>query len=636
MWPMWLGERVAFVSDHEGIANIYSVLADGSDLQRLTGETEYYVRFPATDGKRIVYTAGADIRVLDLASGTVTTPPVSAPSTAPQAARRFIPASEDLEDFQPSPDGTSVAFVARGRAFTMPLWEEAVVEHGEGSRVRQRCAAWLADSNRFVCVSDAGGRERIEIHQTRREDEPVIAIDEDLGRVVELVASPVADVVAIANHRYELLIVDLEDKTVRVVDKSAAAHIRDLAFSPDGRWLAYRCAPSAADESSSIIRIAKVKSGAVHDATALLRVDCGPAWDPEGKYLFFIGERDFNPVYDALQFDLSFPQASRPFAIALTGNISSPFVPKPAPLHRERRHDEEERKKDEKPPRVDIDFDGIAGRIIGFPVEEGQYGELVAAATVSTSRSFRSRASSRALTAGTTTKRAERSWRSTSNNSAALPLRRTWGTFAYRPITTRSCMHRRIDCAPLTLKRTCPAKTMRPNKKSLPKPAGVRAGSISDAPASKSSRAKSGRKCFTKPGAFKPSSFGTRRCPASTGRSRANATKSSCRGSARGLNSPTSCGNCSESWARRRVRDRRRSSASAAVPSRQLCVRKRSDLNPYRIERGVRCRHGSRRIACELHAGLPVEATSSLCSQHCRISAASAQKKKRPRWKQLL
>jgi tricorn protease-like protein len=43
------------------------------------------------------------------------------------------------------------------------------------------------------------------------------------------------------------------------------------------------------------VRIAKVKSGTVHDVTPLLRVDRSPAWDPEGKYLYFISTRDFNP-----------------------------------------------------------------------------------------------------------------------------------------------------------------------------------------------------------------------------------------------------------------------------------------------------------------------------------------------------
>ena len=135
--------------------------------------------------------------------------------------------------------------------------------------------------------------------------------------------------------------------------------------------------------NTSIIRVAKVKSGKVHDVTPALRVDHGPAWDPEGKYLYFIATRDFNPVYDALQFDLSFPQAQRPFLVTLRSDVPSPFVPQPKPVHRDHDHhdhDHGDDKKAERPNelRIEIDFDGIAGRILGFPVDEGDYQQIVA------------------------------------------------------------------------------------------------------------------------------------------------------------------------------------------------------------------------------------------------------------------
>jgi tricorn protease len=381
-WPMWIGERVAFLSDHEGIGNIYSVMPDGSDLRRHTNETTYFARFPATDGKRIVYAAGAQIRLLDLASGDVRTLAIDTPSAAPQTARRFVEIGEALESFRPSPDGTALAVVSRGQPFTMPLWEEAAVQHGTGSAVRYREAAWLHDGERFVCTSDAGGRERLEIHTALRDDEPVVVTDGDIGRITELVASPTDDVVAFANHRFELALVDLEDGKIRVVDRSPASRISDLAFSPDGRWLAYCCAVHPDDATTpnsetSIIRIVKVRSGAVRDVTSLLRVDRGPAWDPDGKYLYFISTRDFNPIYDALQFDLSFPMASRPFVATLRADVPSPFVPKPAPLHRDRRDDDEDEDRKRKAPRIEIDFDGISGRILGFPVEAGNYEQIV-------------------------------------------------------------------------------------------------------------------------------------------------------------------------------------------------------------------------------------------------------------------
>ncbi len=387
VWPMWVGDRVYFLSDHEGVANIYSVAPDGSHMTRHTHETEYFVRFPSTDGATIAYTAGAQVKLLDVASDTVTTLAISAPSPMPQTARRFIEIDENLEHFAPSPDGTALAVVSRGRAFTMPLWEEAAVAHGESSRVRYRCAEWLHDGKRFVCTSDASGVERLEIRDADGGDAAaLVTIEEDIGRVLELAASPVADIVAVSNHRHQLLLVDLESKRVRTIDTSTASHIRDLAFSPDGRWLAYSSAVApddvaVANPDTAIIRVAKVKSGTVHDVTPVLRVDRAPAWDPDGKFLYFISTRDFNPVYDALQFDLSFPTASRPFLVTLREDVANPFVPKPMPLHKDAKGEDEddERKKDAKPAKIEIDFEGIKGRVLGFPVDEGKYEQIVAA-----------------------------------------------------------------------------------------------------------------------------------------------------------------------------------------------------------------------------------------------------------------
>lgn len=386
VWPMWVGERVAFLSDHEGVGNIYSVLADGSDLRRHTNEIEYFVRFPATDGTTIVFTAGAAIYTLDLRDDTVLRVEVDTPSSAPQTARRFIEIGEHLEHFAPSPDGTALALVSRGAAFTMPLWEEAVASHGAGSRVRYRTPEWLADSKRFVCVSDENGAEHLEVRDAAGDAPPrKVAEREDIGRVVELATSPASDLVAVSNHRHELLVIDLESERVRTLDTSPASHITNLAFSPDGRWLAYACAVqpdsvSSANADTSIVRIVKIKSGAVHDVTPLMRVDRAPAWDPEGNYLYFISSRDFNPVYDALQFDLSFPQASRPFLVTLRADVPNPFVPKPQALHKDAKAgDDDEHKSSGKPPRIEIDFEGIQGRILGFPVDEGDYEAIVAA-----------------------------------------------------------------------------------------------------------------------------------------------------------------------------------------------------------------------------------------------------------------
>ena len=377
-WPMWIGERIYFLADHEGIGNIYSCALDGGDVQRHTHESEYYVRFPSTDGKSIVYSAGGKLHVLDLSTGQSQTIDASCASPSPQTARKFLTGTEALHEFVPSPDGTSLAIIARGQPFTMPFWEEAPTGQGKGSAVRYREIDWLCDGKRFVCVVDANGYEQIATFAADASSAPRFVTTGDIGRITQLICSPTSDVVAFANHRYELCVADLQSGEVRVLDKSLGNRITDLAFSPDGRFLAYVWWPGG--ENRAVIRIAKVKSGKIYDVTPPMRVDQSPAWDPEGKYLYFISTRDFDPVYDALQFDLSFPQAQRPFVVTLRDDVPNPFAPKPKPVHSDHKHDDhdDDKHKDEKPPKIRIDFEGIQGRILAFPVEEGEYGQIVA------------------------------------------------------------------------------------------------------------------------------------------------------------------------------------------------------------------------------------------------------------------
>ncbi|GAB3871025.1 hypothetical protein GCM10029964_006590 [Kibdelosporangium lantanae] len=62
--PMWVGERLAFLSDMDGVGSVYSCLPDGSDLRRHT-EQEFYARNAATDGTRVVYHSAGDLWMLD-------------------------------------------------------------------------------------------------------------------------------------------------------------------------------------------------------------------------------------------------------------------------------------------------------------------------------------------------------------------------------------------------------------------------------------------------------------------------------------------------------------------------------------------------------------------------------------------
>jgi tricorn protease len=375
VWPQWLGERIVFLSDHEGIGNLYTVDAQGGDLRRLSDEREHYARFPATDGTRVVYACGGELVLLDPRDGSVRRIDVQMPSDEPETARRFVDAGELLETWRPSHDGTALALVTRGRAYTMPLWEEAVTEHGAvDDGARRRLACWLHDDKRIAYVEDSAGFERIAIVPRDQSDVPVYVTHDDHGVLHELTASPAGDRLAFATNRNALWLVDL-GSAPRQVDTSVGERIEDLAFSPDGQWLAYVWSPKA---HTTIVRLVECETGRIVDATSPLREDRSPTWDPAGDYLYFISTRDFHPVYDALQFELSFPEAWRPYLLTLRETLANPFVPKPAPLHRAGDDDEDDEKKDRKPTVV-VEADGLPLRMLAFPVEEGAYDRVAAA-----------------------------------------------------------------------------------------------------------------------------------------------------------------------------------------------------------------------------------------------------------------
>ena len=216
---------------------------------------------------------------------------------------------------------------ARGKAFTFGNWDGPVRQHGEPDGVRYRLLSWLNDQKRLVAAaSDEGERETLVV-LTADGSEPPRRLDAiDTGRIVNLEVSPTANQVVFGNHRNQLFLVDLEadEPEAVLLDSSPFGRLDAAAWSPDGRWVAYH-APIT--PQTIAIKLCRVETREVTQITRPVLRDYLPAWDPEGKYLYFIGQRDYNPVYDELQFDLNFPMGSRPFAIALRKDVPSPFIP---------------------------------------------------------------------------------------------------------------------------------------------------------------------------------------------------------------------------------------------------------------------------------------------------------------------
>ncbi|MBI4677363.1 MAG: PDZ domain-containing protein [Elusimicrobia bacterium] len=374
--PMWVGDRVFFLSDHEDHGNIYSVKADGSDLKRHTHHMDFYVRFPSTDGKRVVYQKGAEIWLLDPARSQDNRLRIRTGSAKTGLARKFVPADRYLTDCQLHPRGTSVLVTTRGKPFAMSNWEGAVRQLGARQGVRYRLGCWLADGKRVLVVGDEGGEEGLEIWSAASGEREARLGNLGMGFLWELSASPKHDLAAAADERLRLHLVDLKKGAAEVIDQGRISEIADLSWSPDGRYLAYVKPERTHGEFyyGSSIRVYDAKAKTAHGVTDCEFYNRAPVFDPEAKYLAFLSQRHFNPVLDSAELNSTFYHMVKPYLATLKASEYSPLFPMPKP---------EEKKKDgkkdaHKETAFSIDFDGIGRRIEEVPVKEGDYARLAA------------------------------------------------------------------------------------------------------------------------------------------------------------------------------------------------------------------------------------------------------------------
>jgi tricorn protease len=392
--PMWVGDRIAFLSDHEGTGALYSSRPDGGDLRRHSPVGGGYARQAATDGERVVYMCRGELFLLDSLGGAAQDGDGDAAQrrleirlTGQRVDRQPHPvgARDYLGGLAPDHTGRASAIEARGTLHWVTHREGPVRALATQPGVRARLPrTFRSDGAEHVLwVTDAQGDDALALQTAApgpEGPEPRLLAAGELGRVLALAVAPDGSRAAVSAHDGRVLLVELADGTVHELDRSRHGHVTGLTFAPDSRWLVWSHPGS---ESLRQLKIANAAARSVAEATALRFNDFSPAFTRDGKHLAFLSERTFDPVYDAHVFDLSFPAACRPHLLTLAADTPSPFGPQRHGRPVGGAGDGEPGGKGgedqaDAVPQTRVDLDGLGDRAVPFPVEAGRYGRLTA------------------------------------------------------------------------------------------------------------------------------------------------------------------------------------------------------------------------------------------------------------------
>ncbi len=375
-FPMWIGDKIFFTSDRDRRLNIYSVDPAGGAITQLTHHSDYDVRFPSTDGRRIVYELCGSLHVYDTGTGSDSNINVTIKTDAPEVRPTWIDVGREVQEFSVGPDGRRALIVARGEVFSVPKENGPTRNLSQNCGARDREAVWSPDGTKVAFISDASGEYQIYLTDPKGGSDPVRLTNFTKGYPKNLRWSPDSKKLAWSDETLTLYYMDVATKKIVKVDKADYEHIDidmeekpiyDHTWSPDSRYIAYSKMEADLVTKVFIYSLAEKKSRCI---SGELYNDFHPAFSRDGRYLFFVSNRRFSPTLGDFEWEMVYKKTSGIYALRLQKD-TPPFLPLKS---------DEVMTQDKKDlgPAGDIDFDGIQERVQALPLPRGNYRRLAA------------------------------------------------------------------------------------------------------------------------------------------------------------------------------------------------------------------------------------------------------------------
>jgi len=326
--PAWLGDMVYFISDRDGIANVWSYDTASKALTQRTKFIDYDVKSLDAGGGAVVFEQAGYLHVLDPKTSKTEQLTISAAGDFPWLMSRIEDVTTRLSNISLSPTGKRVLAEARGEIFTIPEAKGDVRNITNSSGSAERQPAWSPDGKWISYFSDKSGEYKLVIESQDGVGTPREIAFQKSQFYYSPVWSPDSKKLLYTDTNLNVWVMDIATGQAKIVgDDPWMVPERTLApsWSPDSKWVAFA---SRLNTLYRTIVVAHVDTGEKRQVTDGLADAMYPVWDASGKYLWFLASTDFGLASQWL--DMTSYGREETFALylaVLNKSEASPLLP---------------------------------------------------------------------------------------------------------------------------------------------------------------------------------------------------------------------------------------------------------------------------------------------------------------------
>jgi tricorn protease len=327
--PMWISDKVYFLSDRDGPVNLYVYDSASKQVKEALPSNGVDIKSASAGLDAIVYEQFGSIHVFDPATGKQNAVNIHVTGDFPAVRPHYVNAAEQIEKAEISPTGARAVFEAHGEILTAP------VEHGDirnltnTAGVAERDPAWSPDGKWIAYFSDESGEYALHLRmQDGLGEVRKISLGETPSFYYSPTWSPDSKKIAYIDKRLNLWYVEVDAGKPTVVDTNPYDGDPGSGFnpvwSPDSRWIAYT---RQLDSSLRAVFVYGLEERKSHQLTDGLSDAASVAFDKNGKYLYFFASTDNGPALAASMGAFKVPVTRSAYVIVLRSDLKSPLAP---------------------------------------------------------------------------------------------------------------------------------------------------------------------------------------------------------------------------------------------------------------------------------------------------------------------